>query len=354
MFHRFKTSIQAVGWLDLRFREVDRWPREAQWVCYIVAAVCLWVAICVLYTRPARQALVKVTANIAVLNKNHASQYAKACTSQALEDEMNQLTIAWEQRRNLLPCETQSTDWVTQVSMMIAKQGLTLRSIRLKPAALPQHEIRTAPVELAVEGAYSALLSFMAGLYEMPGAFVVQDFSLMPLRGQGTVNPKLQLTLVGTVHYQEAAQLAGDKINGVNMQDYKPSSTLVITQAEPQRNPFEWSLPKPVMAQKTSIGDEIDETCELYDPLDAFSLETLQLLGMVSGDSNGEAVYVLVKAPDGQVYRLSKAPKGKCARRILSMQYMSEPKCTLKYVDIAEEQENNQNLRSIRLSLERV
>lgn len=182
--------------------EIGQWPFIVKVISIIGACVMLFLAGIWADTSRQLDTLLQENKQEETLKDMIIEKYSKAANLGAYKKQMAHMKIAFGALLRQLPEKTEVPGLIEDISHQGLAAGLTFRSIRLLPEKRIDFYLEL-PMEISVEGTYHELGQFVSNIAALPRIVTLGDFSVQPVKSDGTSRNLIMNITAKTYRYTE-------------------------------------------------------------------------------------------------------------------------------------------------------
>jgi type IV pilus assembly protein PilO len=164
---------------DLDVNNVGSWPSAVKGIIFVLFFIVLVGGGYYFHLSELQGSLDRTRAEEEGLKQQFSTKAFQAANLEAYKEQMAEMEISFGALLRQLPSDTEVPGLLEDITRTGLGSGLEFEEIKLLPEVTQQFYIEL-PIQIAVEGSYHDLATFVSGVASLPRIVTLHDFEIKP------------------------------------------------------------------------------------------------------------------------------------------------------------------------------
>ncbi|WP_061238433.1 type 4a pilus biogenesis protein PilO [Ectopseudomonas composti] len=178
-------SLRKVDLNDLDVNNIGSWPAAAKGIVFLLFFLLVVGGGYYFYLSDLRSALDVSRGQEEALKQQFSTKAFQAANLEAYKEQMAEMEVSFGALLRQLPSDTEVPGLLEDITRTGLGSGLEFEEIKLLPEVAQQFYIEL-PIQIAVEGTYHDLATFVSGVASLPRIVTLHDFEIKPVAQDGS------------------------------------------------------------------------------------------------------------------------------------------------------------------------
>ena len=172
-------SLRKFDLNDLDVNNIGAWPAAVKGVVFVLFFVLVLGAGYYFHISDLQATLDRTKAEEEGLKQQFSTKAFQAANLEAYKEQMAEMEVSFGALLRQLPSDTEVPGLLEDITRTGLGSGLEFEEIKLLPEVVQQFYIEL-PIQIAVEGSYHDLATFVSGVASLPRIVTLHDFEIKP------------------------------------------------------------------------------------------------------------------------------------------------------------------------------
>ncbi|WP_457788719.1 type 4a pilus biogenesis protein PilO [Pseudomonas sp. PL-6] len=172
-------SLRKFDLNDLDVNNIGAWPAAVKGVVFVLFFILVLGAGYYFHISDLQATLDRTKAEEEGLKQQFSTKAFQAANLEAYKEQMAEMEVSFGALLRQLPSDTEVPGLLEDITRTGLGSGLEFEEIKLLPEVVQQFYIEL-PIQIAVEGSYHDLATFVSGVASLPRIVTLHDFEIKP------------------------------------------------------------------------------------------------------------------------------------------------------------------------------